>query len=105
MLPSFDFAFLIIELGVDSWHRNAIVSLVNAVGDEAGKRGLGYGEADVPHSEEINRAISRLFGETLHLSDENTQIMARPISKAFTQARLECTFSKPGAFYAVLDHF
>ena len=101
----FDVAFLIIELAVDIRHRNAIASLANAVGDEARKRGLQYGEADLPHPEENNRAVSRLFGATLHLSDENTQIMARPISKAFTRARLERTFSEPGAFYAVLDHF
>ena len=77
----FDFAFLIIELAVHRRHRNAIASLINAVGDEARKRGLQYGEADLPHTEEIDRAVSRLFGETLHLSDENTQMMARPISK------------------------
>jgi hypothetical protein len=101
----FDFAFLIIELAVDSRHRNAIASLVNAVGDEARKRGLQYGEADLPHTEEIDRAVARLFGATLHLSDENTQIMARLIGKVFTRARLESTFSEEGAFYAVLDHF
>jgi GNAT superfamily N-acetyltransferase len=101
----FDFAFLVREIAVLPGDTSALAALLAAVGDEADRRGLRYGEVDLPHEAPLDTLIGDLFGASLHLSDTNTRIMARPINPGFSAEQLEAIFQAPGAFYSGIDHF
>jgi len=101
----FDFAFLVKEIGVLPGESSAITALLAAVGDEANQRSLVYGEVELPHEVPLDAVIADLFGASLHLSDANTRIMARPINSSFRAEQLETIFQAPGAFYSGIDHF
>jgi GNAT superfamily N-acetyltransferase len=101
----FDFAFLVKEMGVLPGETSAIAALLAAVGDEASRRDLVYGEVELPHEAPLDALIADLFGASLHLSDANTRIMARPIKPGFHAEQLEAIFQAPGAFYSGIDHF
>jgi GNAT superfamily N-acetyltransferase len=101
----FDFAFLVKEIGVLPSEPSAITALLAAVGDEANRRSLVYGEVELPHEVPLDAGIADLFGASLHLSDANTRIMARPINSSFRAEQLETIFQAPGAFYSGIDHF
>jgi GNAT superfamily N-acetyltransferase len=101
----FDFAFLVTEIGVLPDDISALTALLAAVGDEASRRGLRYGEVDLPHEAPLDAVIADLFGASLHLSDANTRIMARPINPGFRAEQLEALFHAPNAFYSGIDHF
>ena len=101
----FDFAFLVKEIGVLPGEISAITALLGAVGDEASRRGLVYGEVELPFEAPLDAVIAELFGTSLHLSDANTRIMARRINPGFHTEHLEAVFQAPGAFYSGIDHF
>ncbi|SRR6266545_1023957 len=101
----FDFAFLVREIGVLPDDRSALKALVAAVGEEASRRGVVYGEVELPHEAPLDGLIADLFGASLHLSDANTRIMARPINACFSVEQLEALFQAPNAFYSGMDHF
>jgi GNAT superfamily N-acetyltransferase len=101
----FDFAFLVKEMGALPGETLAITALVAAVSDEASRRGLVYGEVELPHEAPLDAIIADLFGTSLHLSDANTRIMARPINPGFHMEQLEAIFQAPNAFYSGIDHF
>ncbi len=101
----FDFAFLVREVGVLPDDTSALAALLAAVGDEADRHGLLYGEVDLPHEAPLDALVGDVFGATLHLSDANTRIMARPINPGFSAEQLEAIFQAPNAFYSGIDHF
>jgi GNAT superfamily N-acetyltransferase len=101
----FDFAFLVTEIGVLPDDPFAITALFAAVGEEATLRGLRYGEVDLPYESLLDARIADLFGASLHLSDANTRIMARPINPGFGAEQLAAVFQAPNAFYSGIDHF
>ena len=101
----FDFAFLVKEMGALPGETSAITALLAAVGDEASRRGLVYGEVELPHEAPLDAIIADLFGASLHLSDANTRIMARPLKPGFRAEQLEAIFQAPNAFYSGIDHF
>jgi len=101
----FDAAFLVTEIGVLPYDTSAITALLAAVGDEASRRGLRYGEVDLPHEAALDAVIADLFGASLHLSDANMRIMACPINPGFRAEQLEALFHAPNAFYSTIDHF
>ena len=84
---------------------SATAALFAAVGDEATRHGLLYGEVELPHEAPLDALIADLFGTTLHLSDANTRVMARPIGPGFSLEQLETLFQAPSAFYSGIDHF
>ena len=86
-------------------YQTTFVAVAAAVGDEAGRRGLVYGEVELPHEAPVDAVIADLFGASLHLSDANTRIMIRPINAGFRAEQLQATFQAPNAFYSGIDHF
>jgi len=101
----FDFGFLVTELGADPQDRDTIAALLLAVGEEAERRGIRYGEVDLPYEPIVDAAVADLFGTTLHLSAANTRIMARAVNPALGAHELAAIFAAPGAWYSVIDHF
>jgi GNAT superfamily N-acetyltransferase len=101
----FDFAFLVKEIGVVPGDALAIAALFSAVGDEASRRRLLYGEVELPHEAPLDTLVADLFGASLHLSDANTRVMARAISSGFSSQQLDAIFQAPNAFYSGIDHF
>jgi GNAT superfamily N-acetyltransferase len=101
----FDVGLLISELAIDPRSPQSALALLMAAGDEARRRGIAYGEVDAPHDPPVDVAVAALFGPTLHLSEPNTRLMARPISTAWSHERLAALLDAPGAAYWSIDHF
>ena len=58
----FDSAFLVAEIGVLPEDISAVTTLLAAVGHEASRRGLRYGEVDLPYEAPLDAVITDLFG-------------------------------------------
>jgi GNAT superfamily N-acetyltransferase len=101
----FDVGLLVSELAVDPRSPRSALALLMAAGDEACRRGLAYGEVDAPRDPSTDGAVAALFGPTLHLSEPNTRLMARPLTPAWSHQRLAALLAAPGAVYWSIDHF
>lgn len=101
----FDGGLLVSELAVDPRSPRSALALLMAAGDEARRRGIAYGEVDAPRDPVTDEAVAALFGPTLHLSEPNTRLMARPLTPAWSHERLAALLAAPGAVYWGIDHF
>jgi GNAT superfamily N-acetyltransferase len=99
-------AFQIRDLGVLPTETAAIPALLNAVTQEARRRGIPLaGRMFLPHEPSIDAALDQLFGATLERGQNQGQLMARTIGSQFTNRQLDALFEAPGAIFSCIDIF
>jgi hypothetical protein len=101
----YDRLFFVSELGVRPHDRAAIVALLSAVVDEAGRCGSAQrGQICVPHEPEMDMALEAVFGQTIQESHD-AMLMARAIRPGFDEYQLTSMFDTPGAIAWTIDQF
>jgi ribosomal protein S18 acetylase RimI-like enzyme len=95
--------FVISEIGAVPTERDAIATLLNAVGDEALRRGCpAGGRVYLPNEPAIDMALVELFGPTLHAGAEPDS-MLRPIAPEMTMQQVDNIVAAPGAIRWAID--
>jgi hypothetical protein len=95
--------FVISEIGVGPTEHDAIPTLLNAVADEALRRGSpARGRVYVPNEPVVDMALAQFFGATLHAGAEPDS-MLRPIATNMTADQVETIVTAPGAIRWGID--
>jgi GNAT superfamily N-acetyltransferase len=101
-----DALFQIRDLGVLPTESAAISALLNAVAQEARRKGVPpVGRIYLPYEPAIDAALAHLFGGTLQYGQDQGHLMARPIRVQFIQQQLDALFVAPGASFSCIDLF
>jgi GNAT superfamily N-acetyltransferase len=101
-----DALFQIRDLGVLLTETAAISALLNAVAQEARRKGVPpVGRIYLPDEPAIDAALEQLFGGSVQHGQDQGQLMARPIGTQFTQQQLDALFAAPGAGLSYIDLF
>ncbi|SRR6266498_381405 len=95
--------FVISEIGVVPTEREAIAALLNAVADEALRRGSpARGRVYLPSEPAVDMVLARFFGATLHTGAEPDS-MLRPIATGMTRHQADTIVMAPGAIRWGID--
>ncbi|MDQ3856510.1 MAG: hypothetical protein M3281_08985 [Chloroflexota bacterium] len=98
--------FQVRDMGVLPEEPDATVALLTAVAAEAGRRGIPLSaRMYLPHEPQIDAALDRLFGPTLHAGEDWGHLMARVVGAGFTDRQLDTIFAAPGAHISAIDVF
>jgi GNAT superfamily N-acetyltransferase len=98
--------FQIRDLGVLPSETAAIPALLNAVAQEARRRGDPLvGRMFLPQEPAIDTALAQMFGATLEYCQNHGSLMARTISAQFSDQQLDAIFAAPGATLSAIDLF
>lgn len=98
--------FQIRDLGVLPTTTAAIPALLDAVAQEAQRRGdPPVGRMFLPQEPAIDTALAQMFGATLEHGQNHGSLMARTIGSQFTDQQLDATFAAPGATLSAIDLF
>jgi hypothetical protein len=98
--------FQVRDMGVLPEEAGATLALLTEVAAEAQRRGIPLaGRMYLPQEPQIDTALERLFGPTLHAGHDEGHLMARTIAADFTDRQLDAIFSAPGAHFSAIDLF
>lgn len=106
MAEFYPVAFQIRDMGVLPSETAAISALLNAVSQEAQRRGIPLNaRLYLPHEPTIDAAVEQLVGATLQHGQDEGHLMARTIGSQLTNQDLDGLFATPRAVISAIDLF
>ncbi len=98
--------FQVRDMGVLPEEPDATLALLTTVAAEAGRRGIPLSaRIYLPHEPQIDAALDRLLGPSLHAGEDRGHLMARAVGAGFTDRQLDAIFATPSAHLSAIDLF